>query len=392
MKDRSFDLLQAQRRCGGAGLRALVRASLGRDLDKSQQCSDWSLRPLSEAQRHYAALDAHALLQLFASCACEGAVLEAPAELLPEAEGVRESLGALRDMTAMGQVVGPQLQPLGTDLAGVRGQAKAMDEKFEAQIAEFKLKHASMKAELDQARKIYWTGARGTPTPGTSTPSLDDGRPDPSIPTLVTVAELEAKMIAMDNALKYSLASSRTPSSRTTSSDPWSSFVGQPKTKNNRGWEVVPGVALAGPPSPRGGDGGVNDMCKMWVRGFPRKLLSRAPQLQFELLRAAVPGFLVGACAQRQSYKLCYNAKFEHKEIHDFARPAPGDEMGVGREAFTLTRLEDAKSIGPPTELANAFPELIRGKLRSKRAGRERGTVKRKRSVVRRKQISCAGT
>lgn len=38
---------------------------LGRRIDKSQQCSDWAARPLSEAQRAYAATDAYTLVLLF---------------------------------------------------------------------------------------------------------------------------------------------------------------------------------------------------------------------------------------------------------------------------------------------------------------------------------------
>lgn len=49
---------------GGDGLRALVRKTLGRRLDKAEQRSDWSRRPLLESQLQYAALDAHCLLQI----------------------------------------------------------------------------------------------------------------------------------------------------------------------------------------------------------------------------------------------------------------------------------------------------------------------------------------
>ena len=46
----------------GDTLAAAAKAYLGKALDKSQQCSDWDARPLSEAQRAYAALDAVAVL------------------------------------------------------------------------------------------------------------------------------------------------------------------------------------------------------------------------------------------------------------------------------------------------------------------------------------------
>jgi hypothetical protein len=46
-------------------LRKIVRDYLHLDLQKSQQLSDWSQRPLSESQIHYAACDALVLLRLF---------------------------------------------------------------------------------------------------------------------------------------------------------------------------------------------------------------------------------------------------------------------------------------------------------------------------------------
>lgn len=49
---------------GGPGLSALVEAYLGKELDKSQQCSDWGARPLSKEQKEYAAADAACLLEL----------------------------------------------------------------------------------------------------------------------------------------------------------------------------------------------------------------------------------------------------------------------------------------------------------------------------------------
>eukprot|EP00811_Abedinium_folium_P034924 NODE_7763_length_1552_cov_6.139649.p2 GENE.NODE_7763_length_1552_cov_6.139649~~NODE_7763_length_1552_cov_6.139649.p2 ORF type:complete len:427 (+),score=158.44 NODE_7763_length_1552_cov_6.139649:217-1497(+) len=51
------------------GLRGCVARCLGSQLDKAQQCSDWSQRPLSAEQLAYAALDAHVLLLLAAGAA-----------------------------------------------------------------------------------------------------------------------------------------------------------------------------------------------------------------------------------------------------------------------------------------------------------------------------------
>eukprot|EP00928_Gymnodinium_smaydae_P038213 TRINITY_DN2639_c0_g2_i1.p1 TRINITY_DN2639_c0_g2~~TRINITY_DN2639_c0_g2_i1.p1 ORF type:complete len:795 (-),score=76.53 TRINITY_DN2639_c0_g2_i1:132-2516(-) len=47
------------------GLKGLVANILKRRLDKTEQCSDWSARPLTESQLDYAALDAHCLLQVW---------------------------------------------------------------------------------------------------------------------------------------------------------------------------------------------------------------------------------------------------------------------------------------------------------------------------------------
>ena len=50
-----------------AGLAAVCATRLGTRLDKAEQRSDWGRRPLSPAQRAYAALDAHVLLQVAAT-------------------------------------------------------------------------------------------------------------------------------------------------------------------------------------------------------------------------------------------------------------------------------------------------------------------------------------
>ena len=50
-----------------AGLAAVCATRLGTRLDKAEQRSDWGRRPLSPAQRAYAALDAHVLLQIAAT-------------------------------------------------------------------------------------------------------------------------------------------------------------------------------------------------------------------------------------------------------------------------------------------------------------------------------------
>ena len=49
---------------GGPGLKAVCSRELGVQLDKSEQVSDWSRRPLSERQLAYAAVDAEVLLQV----------------------------------------------------------------------------------------------------------------------------------------------------------------------------------------------------------------------------------------------------------------------------------------------------------------------------------------
>jgi ATP-dependent Lhr-like helicase len=50
---------------GGHSLKAVCERELGIALDKTEQVSDWSQRPLSERQVAYAALDAEVLLQLY---------------------------------------------------------------------------------------------------------------------------------------------------------------------------------------------------------------------------------------------------------------------------------------------------------------------------------------
>ncbi len=64
-----FDTLSVsrQRRQGaqeGHNLSAVCRRELGLELDKSYQASDWTIRPLSQAQIDYAALDVEVLIDL----------------------------------------------------------------------------------------------------------------------------------------------------------------------------------------------------------------------------------------------------------------------------------------------------------------------------------------
>merc|ERR1711924_365241 len=54
------------------GLRSVVRRSLGFDMDKRLQTSDWTRRPLSQEQLDYAALDAGCLLLIHQqACLCK---------------------------------------------------------------------------------------------------------------------------------------------------------------------------------------------------------------------------------------------------------------------------------------------------------------------------------
>ena len=50
-------------------LQACVARHLRERLDKTEQCSDWAARPLSDSQVAYAALDAAVLLRLAATLA-----------------------------------------------------------------------------------------------------------------------------------------------------------------------------------------------------------------------------------------------------------------------------------------------------------------------------------
>ena len=83
---------------GGPGLAAAAKAYLGKALDKSQQCSDWDARPLSEAQRAYAALDAGPRLRELselADAAVAEAIRSAPSAASREADLTRAARKAL---------------------------------------------------------------------------------------------------------------------------------------------------------------------------------------------------------------------------------------------------------------------------------------------------------
>jgi ribonuclease D len=66
-----FDSLEVSRRVrgrevlGGHGLAMVCERELGATLDKGEQTSNWSRRPLDARQLHYAALDAEVLIRLY---------------------------------------------------------------------------------------------------------------------------------------------------------------------------------------------------------------------------------------------------------------------------------------------------------------------------------------
>jgi hypothetical protein len=61
-----FDALTSGGQPGGHSLAAVCRREFDKVLDKSQQISDWTRRPLTGAQVNYAALDVEILVDLFA--------------------------------------------------------------------------------------------------------------------------------------------------------------------------------------------------------------------------------------------------------------------------------------------------------------------------------------
>lgn len=65
-----FDTLTASRKIrkdavGGHSLKAVCARELDIELDKTQQCSNWTQRPLSPEQLDYAAMDAEVLVKLY---------------------------------------------------------------------------------------------------------------------------------------------------------------------------------------------------------------------------------------------------------------------------------------------------------------------------------------
>lgn len=71
----------AMRSVGRCGLSKLALHVLGSPIDKTQQCSDWGVRPLSTEQLRYAAADAHVLTAIFDRCLAVRPALGAPGRL-----------------------------------------------------------------------------------------------------------------------------------------------------------------------------------------------------------------------------------------------------------------------------------------------------------------------
>ena len=89
-------------------LRKVCARSLGVHLDKAQQCSDWSRRPLQPVQLLYAAIDAHILLELHEALTaappaadCTSAGKEARAEVQVGGGGGGTGSASLVDKCAM---------------------------------------------------------------------------------------------------------------------------------------------------------------------------------------------------------------------------------------------------------------------------------------------------
>ena len=74
-----------KRKLRKAGLAVTVASVLGAYVDKTEQCSDWARRPLTQSQTAYAAADAHVLTALFDRCAYRAASEVAAALSDPEA-------------------------------------------------------------------------------------------------------------------------------------------------------------------------------------------------------------------------------------------------------------------------------------------------------------------
>lgn len=77
------DIPAAAEKRTSAGLADFVHSSLGVELSKEQQCSDWEQRPLSSEQLEYAALDVYSLLLLADSHAPS---LPSPISLMPTSQ------------------------------------------------------------------------------------------------------------------------------------------------------------------------------------------------------------------------------------------------------------------------------------------------------------------
>eukprot|EP00884_Botryococcus_braunii_P022210 jgi/Botrbrau1/8673/Bobra.0087s0026.1 len=75
------------KKAGEVGLRTMCAATLGRELNKEMQVSDWGRRPLSIRQLQYAALDAYALLMIHDVISVQGTGLlplpQTPADTRP---------------------------------------------------------------------------------------------------------------------------------------------------------------------------------------------------------------------------------------------------------------------------------------------------------------------
>ncbi|CAK0862072.1 unnamed protein product, partial [Prorocentrum cordatum] len=215
----------------------------------------------------------------------------------------------------LGQLLDSRFTPLNAKLDTTIRDVKALDEKLDSSVAEMHMEQASLRQALsDLQAQVHNSSEIG------STPCDDDMAPGDAwsraSSSLVTSAQLEARLVKTEQAIAETVTASLSTTPSSAGSDPWSSFERSSGAKRSHEGAPVRHRQFAVPPSllPPTPVTGTGDRCEVWIRGFPRKLLSRVFHHHFAQVTAAADLLLDDATAQCQSYNYCYNIRFPSED------------------------------------------------------------------------------
>ncbi|CAK0819367.1 unnamed protein product, partial [Prorocentrum cordatum] len=201
--------------------------------------------------------------------------------------------------------INEQINILSNAITSNMETVKRLDQELNKRLDEQQQAMAEQRAELErQAAAISALQLGQAITIDSEDELMSDsahrGRPPVSASPVVD-AELTARVLQLEEKLASTVASS----SPSVNSDPWSDYA------RRRG--AAPAQPLAAPPT--GHDHGERNKKKIWIRGFPRKLMQTTFKSHFAIVKSKMPAQYSEKCrVQAQNYKFSYNIQFDEED------------------------------------------------------------------------------